>query len=81
MTSSNLKDGISLKHAWFASCGAAALAIIAAVTLIPMYFGTNDDPYVIQVLSGGGGVASKPLPFVPFINFVGLSQACILFYR
>lgn len=69
MTSSNLKDGISLKHAWFASCGAAALAIIAAVTLIPMYFGTNDDPYVIQVLSGGGGVASKPLPFVPFINF------------
>lgn len=69
MTSSNLKDGISLKHAWFASCGAAALAIIAAVTLIPMYFGTNDDPYVIQALSGGGGVASKPLPFVPFINF------------
>lgn len=69
MTSSNLKDGISLKHAWLASCGAAALAIIAAGTLIPMYFGTNDDPYVIQVLSGGGGVASKPLPFVPFINF------------
>lgn len=69
MTSSNLKDGISFKHAWLASCGAAALAIIVAGTLIPMYFGTNDDPYVIQVLSGGGGVASKPLPFVPFINF------------
>lgn len=69
MTSNNPKDSISLKHAWLASCGAAALAIIAAVTLIPMYFGTNDDPYVIQALSGGGGVASKPLPFVPFINF------------
>lgn len=43
--------------------------MLAAGLLAPMFFGTNDDPYVIQILSGGGGVAAGPLPTVPFINY------------
>lgn len=48
---------------------AAAVAMLAAGLLIPMFFGSNDDPYAIQILSGGGGVAAEPLPMVPFINY------------
>ena len=48
---------------------AAAAAMLAAGLLIPMFFGSNDDPYAIQILSGGGGVAAEPLPMVPFINY------------
>lgn len=43
--------------------------MLAAGLLVPMFFGTNDDPYVTQILSGGGGVAAEPLPMVPFINY------------
>lgn len=43
--------------------------MLAAGLLIPMFFGSNDDPYAIQILSGGGGVAAEPLPMVPFINY------------
>ena len=64
-------DGKSLhvRSAWLVSCGAAAVAMLAAGLLIPMFFGSNDDPYAIQILSGGGGVAAEPLPMVPFINY------------
>ena len=66
---------------WLVSCGAAALSMTVAGLLVPMYFGTNDDPYVIQILSGGGGVAAEPTPYISFINvvlcqvFVGLYVA------
>lgn len=43
--------------------------MLAAGLLVPMFFGSNDDPYAIQILSGGGGVAAEPLPMVPFINY------------
>ena len=55
---------------WAISWGSAALAMLVAGLLIPMYFGTNDDPYIIQALSGGGGVASEPTPYISFINVV-----------
>lgn len=66
-----LSDGKSLqvRGAWLASCSASAVAMLAAGLFVPMFFGTNDDPYVIQILSGGGGVAAEPLPMVPFINY------------
>lgn len=57
------------KH-WLVSCGAAALSMTVAGLLVPMYFGTNDDPYVIQILSGGGGVAAEPTPYISFVNVV-----------
>lgn len=66
-----LDDGKSsrVRNTWFVSCGAAAVAMLAAGLLIPMFFGSNDDPYAIQILSGGGGVSAEPLPMVPFINY------------
>lgn len=57
------------KSAWLVSCGAAVVSMLTAGLFIPMFFGTNDDSYVIQVLSGGGGVAAEALPTVPFINY------------
>lgn len=66
-----LGDGKSLRvrNTWLVSCAAAAVAMLAAGLIVPMFFGTNDDPYIIQILSGGGGVAAEPLPMVPFINY------------
>lgn len=57
------------KSAWLVSCGAAVVSMLAAGLVIPMFFGTNDDPYIIQVLSGGGGVSAEALPTVPFVNY------------
>lgn len=64
------KECASARGAWPIAAAAAAVAMALAVALIPMFFPTNDDPYVIQVLSGGGGVAAEPIPYVPFINIV-----------
>ena len=61
--------GLHVRSAWLVSCGAATVAMLAAGLLIPMFFGSNDDPYAIQILSGSGGVAAEPLPMVPFINY------------
>ena len=61
--------GSHVRYTWLVPCGAAAAAMLVAGLLVPMFFGSNDDPYVIQILSGGGGVAAEPLPMVPFINY------------
>lgn len=60
----------TLSKSWLLSFAAAALSILIACVTTPMYFATNDDPYIIQVLSGSGGVASNPIPYVPFINYI-----------
>ena len=61
--------GSHVRYTWLVPCGAAAVAMLVAGLLVPMFFGSNDDPYAIQILSGGGGVAAEPLPMVPFINY------------
>lgn len=60
---------LRIRYMWLAPCAAAAVAMLAAGFLVPMFFGSNDDPYVIQILSGGGGVAAEPLPMVPFVSY------------
>lgn len=70
LEASSGKECVSARGAWPISVAAAAAAMVLAVLLVPMYFPTNDDPYAIQVLSGGGGVAAEPTPYVPFINIV-----------
>lgn len=68
MTSHHKDGDVRQRILWAISCGSAALAMFVSGLLIPMYFGTNDDPYIIQALSGGGGVASEPTPYISFIN-------------
>lgn len=55
---------------WLMSSGATIVSMTVAGLLIPMFFRTNDDPYVIQALSGGGGVAAEPTQFISFVNVV-----------
>lgn len=54
---------------WAVSCVAALVAMLLAGLVCPMCFGTNDDAYVLQALSGGGGVSASPTPYVSFINY------------
>lgn len=72
-----LSSNRGMKKIWLISCVVAILSMFAAGMLIPLYFGTNDDSYVIQALSGNGGVAAKPTPYIPFVNYV----LCWIFVR
>ena len=61
------------------SCAAAVVAMLGAALLIPMFFGSNDDAYVAQILSGRGGAAAEPTPYISFINYA-LCRAFTWFY-
>lgn len=62
-------EGCRAEKPWVVSCVAALVAMLLAGLVCPMCFGTNDDAYVLQALSGGGGVSASPTPYVSFINY------------
>lgn len=61
--------GCPKERPWLVSCTAALVAMLLAGLICPMCFGTNDDAYVLQALSGGGGIAASPTPYISFINY------------
>ena len=60
-------ERVLMRGAWPISFGAALVAMALAALLIPMYFPTNDDSYVQQIMAGL--IAPDPSGYISFINY------------
>lgn len=68
--------------AWVLALLLAVASLIISFCLIPPFSPTNDDAYIQQSLSGGGGVSAYPTAYTTAINFVlgwSVSRIYLLF--